>query len=198
MATNLDLANDGTSIKARDRQTELHLHPSFRHPRIYELADEPIGPRQVPGGWPELPPALGHQRPGRSASRVSKLSRHLSVSSDVFHDAIESQGWGANGLGSTAMSGGNRESIAIQAAAEPGPRDGDNNKHSGDEPPQEPPKENNRYGPRVWMVMTALCITNLLVALEGTVISTALPTIVLDLGGGQAYVWASTGYFLPK
>ncbi|GAW22823.1 hypothetical protein ANO14919_123670 [Xylariales sp. No.14919] len=50
---------------------------------------------------------------------------------------------------------------------------------------QEPPK---KYGYRTWLVMFALCVTQLLNAFEGTVASTALPTIVADLDGGEAFI----------
>lgn len=46
--------------------------------------------------------------------------------------------------------------------------------------------------------MFALSITQLLNAFEGTVTSTALPTIVHDLGGDASFVWVSTGYFLTS
>ena len=53
-------------------------------------------------------------------------------------------------------------------------------------------------GPRFWAIMLALAVTNILAALEGTVVSTALPTIIGALGGGNLYLWAVNGYFLPK
>jgi hypothetical protein len=53
-------------------------------------------------------------------------------------------------------------------------------------------------GPRFWGIMVALSVTAILSALEGTVVSTALPTIIRDLGGGDLYLWAPNGYFLPK
>ncbi|KAI9766171.1 MAG: hypothetical protein M1840_006738 [Geoglossum simile] len=49
---------------------------------------------------------------------------------------------------------------------------------------------------RFWSIIFALCITSVLSALEGTVVSTALPTIVRDLGGGSNYLWAANAYFL--
>ena len=53
-------------------------------------------------------------------------------------------------------------------------------------------------GPRFWGIMVALSVTAILSALEGTVVSTALPTIIRDLGGDELYLWAPNGYFLPK
>lgn len=55
-----------------------------------------------------------------------------------------------------------------------------------------------RYGFRVWATIVALSFTQLLTALEGTVVSTALPTIVADLGGSSDYIWVSSGYFLTS
>lgn len=54
----------------------------------------------------------------------------------------------------------------------------------------------NRKGFPFWMIMIALSFTNLLTALEATITSTALPSIIADLGGGDAYVWAVNGYLL--
>ncbi|KAF4634207.1 hypothetical protein G7Y89_g3911 [Cudoniella acicularis] len=53
-------------------------------------------------------------------------------------------------------------------------------------------------GPRFWAIMLALAVTNILGSLEGTVVSTALPTIIHDLGGGDLYLWAANGYFLSN
>ena len=53
-------------------------------------------------------------------------------------------------------------------------------------------------GFRFWMVFVSLCVTSLLAALEGTVVSTALPTIARDLGLGENYAWVANVYFLTK
>jgi hypothetical protein len=49
-----------------------------------------------------------------------------------------------------------------------------------------------------WAIIVALGIVSLLVALEGTVVSTALPSITHDLGGGEKYVWVINAYFLAR
>ncbi|KAF2468729.1 MFS general substrate transporter [Lindgomyces ingoldianus] len=61
---------------------------------------------------------------------------------------------------------------------------------------QDPPtfKRNLRF----WSIIFALCTTAILSALEGTVVSTALPTIIQHLGGGSLYLWAVNGYFLAS
>lgn len=51
---------------------------------------------------------------------------------------------------------------------------------------------------RYWAIIVALGIVSLLVALEGTVVSTALPSITRDLGGGEKYVWVINAYFLAR
>jgi hypothetical protein len=47
-----------------------------------------------------------------------------------------------------------------------------------------------------WMILVALSFTSLLTSMEATITSTALPSIIADLGGGDLYVWAANGYFL--
>ena len=54
------------------------------------------------------------------------------------------------------------------------------------------------YGWRYWAVITALSVTALLPAMEGTVVSTALPSIIQDLHGGELYVWVVNSYFLTR
>lgn len=48
------------------------------------------------------------------------------------------------------------------------------------------------------MIITGLSVTALLPAMEGTVVSTALPTIIYDLGGGRLYVWVANVYFRTR
>ena len=52
------------------------------------------------------------------------------------------------------------------------------------------------YTWRFWAIVAALCVTGLLAAIDGTVTSTALPSIIKDLQGGNLYVWVINGYFL--
>lgn len=47
---------------------------------------------------------------------------------------------------------------------------------------------------RFWALLASISLAGLLTALEGTVTSTALPSIVNDLGGGHLYVWVVNGY----
>jgi hypothetical protein len=49
-----------------------------------------------------------------------------------------------------------------------------------------------------WAVIAALSLTGLLAALESTVITSALPTIINTLGGGKNYVWIPNSYLLAS
>ncbi|RYO94912.1 hypothetical protein DL762_000346 [Monosporascus cannonballus] len=47
---------------------------------------------------------------------------------------------------------------------------------------------------RFWALLSSISLAGLLTALEGTITSTALPSIVNDLGGGHLYIWIVNGY----
>ncbi|PGH08920.1 hypothetical protein GX51_00977 [Blastomyces parvus] len=47
---------------------------------------------------------------------------------------------------------------------------------------------------RFWALLGSISLASLLTALEGTITSTALPSIVADLGGGHLYIWVVNGY----
>ncbi|MEI7779816.1 MAG: MDR family MFS transporter [Actinomycetes bacterium] len=51
---------------------------------------------------------------------------------------------------------------------------------------------------RIGLIMTALMMTMLLAALDQTIVSTALPTIVSDLKGLNQYSWVVTAYLLTS
>ncbi|KAK3365580.1 major facilitator superfamily protein [Lasiosphaeria ovina] len=51
-------------------------------------------------------------------------------------------------------------------------------------------------GWKFWMVFPPLCVATLLMALESTVTSTALPEIAAALNSGDNYVWFLNGYLL--
>lgn len=51
---------------------------------------------------------------------------------------------------------------------------------------------------RIWVIFSGLAVSALLSALEGSVISTALPTIAAELGSGGNYVWVINLYFLTR
>src|SRR6266568_8778987 len=52
--------------------------------------------------------------------------------------------------------------------------------------------------PRVRLIFSALMLVLLLAALDQTIVSTALPTIVGDLGGIQHLSWVVTAYLLSS
>jgi len=51
-------------------------------------------------------------------------------------------------------------------------------------------------GWRFWAIIAGLSVTGLLSAIEATVVSTSLPTIVHDLNVGNNYAWIVNAYFL--
>ena len=53
-------------------------------------------------------------------------------------------------------------------------------------------------GLRFWLAFVPLCFVTLLAAFEATVTSTALPSIVQEVGGGDLYVWILNGYLLTR
>lgn len=58
--------------------------------------------------------------------------------------------------------------------------------------------EGVRRGFRFWSIIASLCVTGLLSALENTVVTTSLPTIVRDLGIGDNYIWITNVFFLTR
>ncbi|KAL9609533.1 MAG: hypothetical protein Q9167_005712 [Letrouitia subvulpina] len=65
-------------------------------------------------------------------------------------------------------------------------------KPSNGAPEEATPKKTLRF----WAIIVALSVTGLLTALEATITSTALPTIIDALGGASLYVWVINLYFL--
>ncbi|KAJ5332963.1 Major facilitator superfamily domain [Penicillium brevicompactum] len=49
-----------------------------------------------------------------------------------------------------------------------------------------------------WAVFPALCMTTFLSALDTSILSTALPTIALDINAGESYVWITNSYILSS
>src|SRR5579884_3762018 len=60
--------------------------------------------------------------------------------------------------------------------------------------PSEPPIA--LRGRQLWVVLIALMLGILLAALDQTIVATALPTIVGDLGGASHLSWIVTAYLL--
>ena len=55
-----------------------------------------------------------------------------------------------------------------------------------------------QQAPRVRLIFGALMLVMLLAALDQTIVSTALPTIVGDLGGIEHLSWVVTAYLLAS
>ncbi|HTA13999.1 MAG TPA: MFS transporter, partial [Solirubrobacteraceae bacterium] len=53
-------------------------------------------------------------------------------------------------------------------------------------------------GRRLWLIVGALMTGMLLAALDQTIVATALPTIVGDLGGASHLAWVVTAYLLAS
>ncbi|KAK2601840.1 hypothetical protein QQS21_004623 [Conoideocrella luteorostrata] len=70
--------------------------------------------------------------------------------------------------------------------------------HAPTEEPVEGAPVGTPKGWRFWAVFPALCVTTLLAALEGTVVSTALPFITNEIGAGDSYVWILNVYLLTS
>ncbi|KAF8849212.1 MFS general substrate transporter [Acephala macrosclerotiorum] len=49
-----------------------------------------------------------------------------------------------------------------------------------------------------WMIFFAVCVTTLLVAIDLSIVSTALPSISQDLNSGELYVWVANAYVLAS
>jgi MFS family permease len=58
-----------------------------------------------------------------------------------------------------------------------------------------PPKEKSW---RFWAVFPALCMTTFLSALDTSILSTALPTMALEINAGESYMWITNSYILSS
>lgn len=59
-------------------------------------------------------------------------------------------------------------------------------------------KSQTKHSWRFWAILGTLSVTGLLSAIEGTIITTSLPTIIADLGGGELYIWVANAFFLSS
>ncbi|RYC65150.1 hypothetical protein CHU98_g1018 [Xylaria longipes] len=65
-----------------------------------------------------------------------------------------------------------------------------------DAPPSPPDTSGKARGAGFWIIMGSLMLAFVISALDGAVVSTALPTIVRDFNIGASYVWVANIYFL--
>lgn len=59
---------------------------------------------------------------------------------------------------------------------------------------EEPSKKDWRF----WMIFLSVCVTTLLVAIDLSIVSTALPTIAEDLDAEELFVWVANAYVLAS
>lgn len=59
-----------------------------------------------------------------------------------------------------------------------------------------PPAPTTKKGFRFVAIIVAIIFAGTLTALEGTITSTSLPSIIAALGGDELYIWTVNGYFL--
>ncbi|KAI1154904.1 putative multidrug resistance protein fnx1 [Nemania diffusa] len=52
------------------------------------------------------------------------------------------------------------------------------------------------HGWRFWAIMTSMALSSVLAGLDATAVSTALPSIIHDLGTSRGYVWVANSYLL--
>lgn len=138
----------------------------------------------------------------RSASRASRISNRLSQASEFFYESFDFQGWGDSRAPTADLANGGLRRIesleSLYWASRPNLLNPAVTVRNEKSTVAKDTKQGRKRGIRIWAVMLALCVTQLLNAFEGTVTSTALPTIVADLGGGGEFIWASSGYFLTS
>lgn len=89
------------------------------------------------------------------------------------------------------------------SAEDPRPETGDTLTEAADTvelsfTPNEPAKTAPGKGWRFWAILVALAASKLMLALETTIVSTALPTIAHTLDMGPSYVWVSNGAALAR
>ncbi|KAI0970897.1 major facilitator superfamily domain-containing protein [Xylaria arbuscula] len=157
--------------------------------------------RSTSGTW-KLENTLS--RSTSQAKRLSsRLSNRLSQSSELFYEGFEFQGWGDATLSTQHVDDGLRRLEPLdyprQSSQDDGrSKSGETVVAATDQTGEEAEESPKKYGSRTWLVMFALCVTQLLNAFEGTVTSTALPTIIADLHGGEEFIWVTSGYFLTS
>ncbi|KAK8074711.1 major facilitator superfamily protein [Apiospora hydei] len=61
-----------------------------------------------------------------------------------------------------------------------------------------PPAVQTKKTWRFWAILATLSFTGLMSAIEGTIITSALPTITDSLGGGDSYVWIPNAFLLAQ
>lgn len=88
----------------------------------------------------------------------------------------------------------------IQQISDAGEAAADTAKPAVQQPPATapPPPQPAAKGWRFWAVFPPLSVATLLVGLDSTIGSSALPKITADLNSGDNYVWILNGYLLTS
>ncbi|KAK3987149.1 efflux pump FUS6 [Cladorrhinum sp. PSN332] len=59
-----------------------------------------------------------------------------------------------------------------------------------------PEVPSQRRGWRFWAIMTSMAVASLLAGLDATAVSTAMPSMINDLGTSQGFIWIANAYLL--
>ncbi|KAJ5970423.1 Major facilitator superfamily domain general substrate transporter [Penicillium vulpinum] len=85
--------------------------------------------------------------------------------------------------------------MAVEIEPEPREENGPPREDGSEQAIVNPPM---KRGFQFWAIISALCVTGLLGALENTVVSTSMPTIVEELNIGENYIWITNAFFLTS
>jgi MFS family permease len=85
-----------------------------------------------------------------------------------------------------------KSALNTTAASSEFPRD------TNDTSPSSGATTSQKKGYQFWLILLALCVSTLLVAIDLSILSTALPTIAADLSSSSLYVWIINAYVLSS
>ena len=80
---------------------------------------------------------------------------------------------------------------------DPSPDQEGNIKSHESSPEREPKTATSQLDRKAWIIFSGLVVSALISALDGSIVSTALPTIAADLGLGGKFVWDLPAPKLP-
>lgn len=90
----------------------------------------------------------------------------------------------------------NNEQTSQEKNISHSPASSDPNPHEENGEAKKDAPKKNHYGLKVWTIISGLILSAILSALEGSIVSTAMPTITAELNSGQNYTWIIAAYFL--
>ncbi|KAL2167835.1 hypothetical protein VTG60DRAFT_702 [Thermothelomyces hinnuleus] len=94
----------------------------------------------------------------------------------------------------TAPASDDREAMSEGAGTGSAAESNETAAKKGDEAGDAAPKTSHSL--RFWGIVASLAFTALCSSIEGTIITSALPTISAELGGDSSFIWVPNGYFL--